>query len=161
MGTRGLCGFRVDNKDYLAYNHFDSYPEGLGRDVVNFLKDKNLDVLKEQVRSLVLVNEDDRPTLGQIEKCREIKTIDLGVSSGVTSDWYCLLRKAQGDLQAYLDLGFMPDNKEFLENGLFCEWAYQIDLDKETLSVFKAGNLIADLDLTILNENQLLGLEEL
>ena len=30
MGTRGVIGFRIDDKDKVMYNHMDSYPEYLG-----------------------------------------------------------------------------------------------------------------------------------
>jgi len=37
MGTRGSFGFRIKTKDKLAYNHFDSYPDGLGASVCDFM----------------------------------------------------------------------------------------------------------------------------
>jgi len=30
MGTRGIFGFIYKGKRYIVYNHFDSYPSGLG-----------------------------------------------------------------------------------------------------------------------------------
>lgn len=38
MGTRGHYVFRYKNKWYVFYNHWDSYPSGLGQDIVNELK---------------------------------------------------------------------------------------------------------------------------
>ena len=38
MGTRGLYGFRKNGVDKTTYNHFDSYPDGLGADVIESLK---------------------------------------------------------------------------------------------------------------------------
>jgi hypothetical protein len=37
MGTLGLFGFVYKGKYYLAYNHFDSYPSGLGIYLINEL----------------------------------------------------------------------------------------------------------------------------
>ena len=34
MGTRGLYGFRKNGIDKLTYNHLDSYPDWLGKKVV-------------------------------------------------------------------------------------------------------------------------------
>ena len=31
MGTRGAYGFRINDKDKVTYNHFDSYPDGFGK----------------------------------------------------------------------------------------------------------------------------------
>lgn len=36
MGTRGLVGFIILGRKRGFYNHFDSYPEGLGEDIVRF-----------------------------------------------------------------------------------------------------------------------------
>ena len=51
MGTRGAYGFKSQNKIKVIYNHFDSYPSGLGEDVVNFIQrvDHNLEGLKSHV----------------------------------------------------------------------------------------------------------------
>lgn len=38
MGTRGAYGFYKDGQNKLTYNHFDSYPEGLGNTVVDFCR---------------------------------------------------------------------------------------------------------------------------
>ena len=38
MGTSGAIGFVVDGKEFVAYNHFDSYPENLGKEVVEFIR---------------------------------------------------------------------------------------------------------------------------
>jgi hypothetical protein len=39
MGTRGTWGFVLDDREKLTYNHFDSYPDGLGADLLNWLRD--------------------------------------------------------------------------------------------------------------------------
>lgn len=42
MGTRGIYGFRFSGTDKLTYSHFDSYPEGLGSEVVEFIRDSSV-----------------------------------------------------------------------------------------------------------------------
>ena len=37
MGTRGLLGLIVEGKRHAAYNHWDSYPSGLGAKIVKFI----------------------------------------------------------------------------------------------------------------------------
>jgi len=39
MGTRGHFGFRYKKKYYMIYNHFDSYFEGLGKDLLEEIKE--------------------------------------------------------------------------------------------------------------------------
>lgn len=37
MGTRGLLGFIISGRRHASYNHFDSYPSGLGAQVAKFI----------------------------------------------------------------------------------------------------------------------------
>jgi hypothetical protein len=138
MGTRGLLGVRIDGRDKLTYNHFDSYPEGLGKDVLLALRSlatsEDLKAAMAKARAIRLVKEDSKPRMADIEKCKMFA--DTGVSSRQLTDWYCLLRKAQGNLLAYLDLGIMIDNHGFIRNSLFCEWAYIANFDTMRLEVY-------------------------
>ena len=42
MSTRGYVGIRMNNEDKGGYNHFDSYPSGLGSEILIFLKNKTI-----------------------------------------------------------------------------------------------------------------------
>jgi len=135
MGTRGTVGFRIDGEDKLTYNHYDSYPEGLGVDVVKFINEINdFEKIKKQVKELTDIT-DRKPTAEDIKRCE--KYTDLNVSEQSTEDWYCLLRNAQGNLQATLEVGFYEDNSKFINDSLFCEYGYIINLDNETLEIYK------------------------
>jgi hypothetical protein len=37
MGTRGLLGFIIKGKKNGTYNHYDSYPTGLGNNIIKWL----------------------------------------------------------------------------------------------------------------------------
>ena len=132
MGTRGLYGFRKNGVDKLTYNHWDSYPDCLGHDVVEFCKSTSIKEMNEIFDRIVLVEEDGTPTKKQIVECMEF--YDEGVGTGRVDDWYCLLRESQGDLNAYKNgLKYMIDNGEFIKDSLFCEYAYIINLDTNCL----------------------------
>lgn len=138
MGTRGALGFRLDGKDYVTYNHWDSYPEGLGQEIVDWLKTVKLTEVKAKVKSLTLLSESDKqvpPTEEQKNKLK--KYADLSVSARSLDDWYCLLRNTQGDPDAILKAGYMMDGSSFLADSLFCEWAYIVNLDEKTFEVYK------------------------
>lgn len=136
MGTRGIYGIRKDGTDKLTYNHYDSYPEGLGKAVVNFIISTPNDQIKKIFDQIELVNESDKPTAEQIKNCAPYT--DLHVSNQSINDWYCLLRGAQGDLGVYKDgLRYMIDNHDFIKDSLFCEWGYIINLDNQTLEVYE------------------------
>lgn len=146
MGTRGAFGFRLNGEDKITYNHFDSYPDGLGNSVVDFARTavQDLPGLKAKVSALRLVDSNTPPTDADIEACQKAGTVDLGVSNQSTSDWYCLLRHAQGELEKYLEVGLMVDNQDFMADSLFCEYAYVINLDDETLEFYRGFNKDGD-----------------
>jgi hypothetical protein len=143
MGTRGAIGFRINGKDKVTYNHFDSYPTGIGVQVVEFLKNTGDAELMAMAKKIKMVKEDGKPTPKQIDTCIKAGMVDLSVSERSTADWYCLLRNAQGDLAAYGKLGYMTDSKKFLLDSLFCEFAYIINLDTMELEFYKGFNRTA------------------
>lgn len=52
MSTRGAVGIRFNNKDKVGYNHFDSYPTGLGDSILHFLQKNSIEQLKEIYNSI-------------------------------------------------------------------------------------------------------------
>ena len=140
MGTRGAIGFIMNEEEKITYNHWDSYPEALGNGILNFLNTTNIEDLGEKVKNIQMINEDSKPSPHQIQRCINNLTINLEVGDQSQEDWYCLLREAQGDLNKYCQVGMMIDNKEFLEESLFCEWAYIVNLDTKKLEVYKGFN---------------------
>lgn len=131
MGTRGLYGFRKNGVDKTTYNHFDSYPECLGRNILEFIRNHG-EKLNSIFDNIIMVNEDDIPTKEQIEECKEY--CDTSVSKQTEEEWYCLLHETQGDLEPYINgLKYMIDSHEFILDSLFCEYAYIINLDTNKL----------------------------
>ena len=139
MGTRGAYGFRINEQDKVTYNHFDSYPDWLGRKVMEYVSQTPLNSMRQTASSIVLVGEETKPSADLIEMYK--KYADLHVSTRKYEEWYCLLRKTQGDLFPYNDdLRHMIDSQLFLTDSLFCEWAYIVNLDSERLEVYKGFN---------------------
>jgi hypothetical protein len=138
MSTRGVVGFRHKRKDLLAYNHSDSYPSYLGNKVVHDLHDlllKGREPLVQQVEALTIVTE-ETPRPDEKERRRLQKYANGNVS---TQDeyWYQTLRETQGDIKEILKSRYLLDGNNFILNSLFCEWGYIINLDEETLEVYK------------------------
>jgi hypothetical protein len=139
MGTRGAVGFHVNGKDKVNYNHFDSYPSGLGAEVLDFIQNTSFAELKKVAEQIILIDEDVPPTAEQIKHCKP--WTELGVSNQSTNDWYCLLSGAQGNLSAFQDgLKYMVDANGFLLNSLFCEYAYIINTDEKVLEFYIGFN---------------------
>jgi hypothetical protein len=136
MSTNGAVGFRLNNEDKISYNHCDSYPDGLGVDVVEFILKNidNIEKLKQKVSKIKLVQKTDTPTEKIIKKLEKYSNFTVGDLSRY--DWYGLLREAQGDLNAYCKGGYMLDNKDFIKDSLFCEYAYVVNLDENVLECY-------------------------
>jgi len=140
MGTRGLVGIKVNGKKKYSYNHFDSYPDGLGMDVVNFCKTvNNWGKFKKNAADVMLVSERSKPSVA-IQK-KYAKFCNLGVSEGKADNWYCLLHDVQGVAtfeQIYNgNLSHMINSNSFIKDSLFCEYAYVINLDTMNLEMYK------------------------
>ena len=141
MGTRGVYGIRKNGEDKLTYNHWDSYPDGLGRDILEFCSLVSVKNLNRFWDKLILVNENDNPTPDQIEFCKKHGMCDFNVSSRSETDWYCLLRNLQGNFEKYRELLnddevkeiYMTNSNNFIKDSLFCEYGYIINLDEEVL----------------------------
>lgn len=140
MGTRGIYGFYRNKIDKLTYKHFDSYFEGLGNQIVDFIKNTSVEEMNKIFDKTILVKETDNPTIEQIIEC--YKFANLEVSTRCISDFYCLLRETQGNLAVYKDtnLRYMIDNKDFIKDSLFCEYGYIINLDSNELEIYIGGN---------------------
>lgn len=137
MGTRGALGFVYGTEEKVTYNHFDSYPSGLGVDVLAWLRSADLATVAEQVKNLRLVNEDDIPTEDDKRHLLDMGVVDTGVGRQSTDDWYCLLRGTQGNPAAILAAGVMSDGSKFPASSLWCEYAYVVDLDRAVFQAYK------------------------
>lgn len=135
MGTRGSYGFFKDGESKLTYNHFDSYPTGLGFEVVKFIKKHSNKELNNMFDSLALVKEKDYPTQQE-----EVNLKKLGFGTEYKNKkltWYEILGSHFGDLNLYSNgLNYMIDYTDFIKESLFCEWAYIINLNSNELEIY-------------------------
>lgn len=141
MGTRGAFGFIINEQEKIAYNHFDSYPEGKGVEVLRWLREADLDDVRKRVADLLVVDPDSSPTPEDIERLKQYANMHVGGPMSGTplgeASWYQLLRETQGDLTLTLRAGVMEDGHLFPLDSLFCEWAYIVDLDKNRFEIYE------------------------
>jgi hypothetical protein len=138
MGTRGIFGVIVDKKEKITYNHYDSYPDSLGVEMLGAARRVAKDFSNYQIRArkIQLVTDTKKPpTIAQIKKLE--KYSDVGVASGKLTDWYVLMRKLQGDVLGTLDCGIMIDSADFAQDSLFCEFGWIINFDDETFECYR------------------------
>ncbi len=138
MSTRGAYGFRLHGQDKITYNHDDSDPEGLGRALVEWLHLHPPATWRSVAERIRLIDDTQPATPADIARYQS--WADPSVRSGDLTDWYVLLRGAQGNPYAWdAGLDVMIDSHDFLQDSAFCEWGYVIDLDARQLEVYIGG----------------------
>lgn len=134
MGTRGFTGFMVDGEIKISYQQYDSYPDGVGVTVLNYLKSGPVD-MAAKARALRVVTDETPVTDADIASLGRFA--DTAVSTGDLREWYVLLRATQGDPAAILEAGTVLSALEFTKESLFCEWGYLINIDEGCLEVYQ------------------------
>lgn len=139
MGTRGFMGVVIDGEMKIGYMHWDSYPDGVGKDVLETLRalllvDTNDDVAK-LARGLKVVKQDTPPTPEEREALAGYA--DQGVSTKSLDEWYVLLRKTHGNFGETLRAGYIEDASDFPYDSLYAEWGYLVDFDTKTFEAYE------------------------
>ena len=138
MGTRGLFGFRKNNKDKAVYNHYDSYPDWLGKHFLRLIVHNKKDISPMFDRMIDIQN--TTPTEEQKKYCMKMGWYDGSVSTRSDTDWYCLLHGLQ-DIRDWEDIIhntiYFENSISFIKDSLFCEYAYIYDIDNNILEVYK------------------------
>jgi hypothetical protein len=109
MGTRGYYVFCFNGVYYVYYNQFDSYPSGLGLQIVEELSEINNIVIDNWKIQLKKIQTNPNPNRLSFE----------GLSKAINN-------YSQYDVQVM---------KTKPEQDLWIEWIYTIDLDNNTFKV--------------------------
>ena len=149
MSTSGLWGFRKNGRDMLTYNYADSDPSWLGKRICQFVSDLTDEELGKFPDMLEPVDEDKPAAAEHTRLCKALGVADFEVASRKETDYYCLLRKAQGNFPFYEGLVKNPPeclkgnklpfivSNSFILDSLYCEYAYIINLDEKCLEFWK------------------------
>lgn len=154
MSTRGLIGFRQDGRFQATYNHCDSYPSWLGKKVVEFVKERllspeGLAAFRKNLAAVIWVDSDGKPSAKDVryymksakERDESWKALNTLGSARMKTEWYALLRDWQGiqTLEGIADgqLRHLPESVSFIQDSLFCEYAYLLDLDRNVLEFWE------------------------
>ena len=146
MGTRGLTGFIINGEVKAAYQQFDSYPSGVGVNVLHFLRPLlpvDFENMRRKAQQIVLVDSQATPTTEHIAQAIKGGCVNEWGDDSERfkgSDYYGLLRSNHGNPAGHLRTGLMTDDAEFAKDSLFCEWAYLINLDDLMLEVYEGFN---------------------
>lgn len=109
MSTRGFVGYKMNKRIRGWYNHFDSYPTGLGEQVFEKCLMHDVETLKR--------------FFSTIEFVKEESAYDA--------------HKSVMDMDWSFDRAVLQDGGNFYKNALFCEWSYIFDFDHRSLKIYK------------------------
>lgn len=139
MGTRNLtCVFSGGDFKIAQYCQWDGYPTGQGYYIVQFLKSVNMDRFRQRVQETVFVDDGSWTQRlreygldGSMDSTQEIifKGHFPQLHRDTGAKILTLLMQSDGQFEVQSSLGFAFD-------GLFCEYAYVIDLDKNELAIY-------------------------
>lgn len=137
MGTRHLTVVQLDGEYRIAqYGQWDGYPSGQGETVLEFLKNWDQPKFEAALRKCSFFNPKELTEFSEMVK-RE----------GIQETWPKKFPELSRDtgaeiLGAIQEVGGfkLKDSIEFAKDSLFCEYAYVLDLDANTLEVYKGFN---------------------
>jgi len=148
MGTRHLTCVVKDGEYKVAqYGQWDGYPSGQGVDALTFLKNMDRDKFLTSLAATY------QPTKEQIAAWWKEVGHDIGTNDGWVgveiSDKYkakhpSLSRDTGAEILQLIQDAVEPVPLnlylKFAAESLFCEWAYVVDFDKNTLEVYEGFN---------------------
>lgn len=142
MGTRHLvCVFSAGDFRVAQYGQWDGYPTGQGRNIANILTTPgNLQALREKLANVSFYDQTELQLLfNAFEKKQNtpgarsfeeaFPTIDRDLGSEILS----LVIDSTSPIK-------LQDERDFACDSLYCEWAYVVDLDCDSLFVYRGFN---------------------
>jgi len=146
MGTRNLTAVIHEGKYVIAqYGQWDGYPEGQGNTARKFLREKFdrerfLAALKrvrwatkEEIDAGYVKSGADGSGFVTMDVVARFDRLFPYLSRDHGAEILEMVQESSGEVLLRDDHGFASDS-------LFCEWAYVIDLDKNTFEVYKGFN---------------------
>jgi hypothetical protein len=162
MGTRNLFTIIHDGKVKLAkYNQWDGYLDGQGKNLTTFILDHlDFEKLKSGLSNVKFASDDDIDAVlsstsdtengiagiyplvsrdvGVLEALRVIQDLKFTTEKSELINNEFVRTKLKHKIKA--ENLITTDSSSFIDDGLFCEYAYTLNLDDNTITVFKGGN---------------------
>lgn len=145
MGTRHLiCVVRNGEFKVAQYGQWDGYLSGQGQDVLDFLlKRCNPERFRQQVDRVHHISEPEYEALWKAAGADGGPTVSMDVAEKFKRENFHLHRDCGAKILDYIQDAEHPVcqlSTDFAGDSLMCEWAYVIDLDTDTLEVYKGFN---------------------
>lgn len=147
MGTRGLyCAVLGGEFRIAQYGQWDAYPSGQGEEVYSFTKELvdsgGLAAFKEKVSKLRAASPEDIEAVWKSAVADGSGLVGMDVSAAVAKSHPEFQRDLAAGIFRLVNMDKVRAvdlRQSFASDGLFCEWAYVLDLDNDELEVHKGG----------------------
>ena len=147
MGTRHFIGVLSDGKYKIAnYGQFDGYIEGQGAQIIEFLAKADLNKFRNKLNNCYFINDEElRQFYVNAGDAPENKSgfIKYEVAEKFRKMYPSLTRETGAQILdiVYHSIDKVPlyNREDFLEDEMWCEFGYVIDLDRETLHCYASG----------------------
>lgn len=146
MGTRHLTVVQLDGTHRIAqYGQWDGYPSGQGTTVLDFLRGMDRPTFEQKLRAARFGTEEEiRQTWTQCGANPNSDMVSFDISKKHGNRYPALSRNTGAKVLRLVQDSppgiLLNDSIEFAGDGLFCEWAYVIDLDNNALEVYEGFN---------------------
>lgn len=142
MGTRNLTAVYLDGEYKIAqYGQWDGYPEGQGMTALNFLRSMDEEKFKSALRNSSFISEDELTALWKQYRADDNGSILLDDAARMDRDYPQFSRDTGADIlymvQNHPEGLKLQNSISFAADGLFCEWAWVVDLDKRTFEGYR------------------------
>jgi hypothetical protein len=142
MGTRNLTAVYLDGEYKIAqYGQWDGYPEGQGMTAINFLRIMDEDKFKQALRNSSYIDSGELQALWRQYGADEHGLVSLNDMDRMKNDHPEYSRDTGAEIlqmvQEHTEGMKLQNSIAFAADGLFCEWAWVIDLDKRTFEAYE------------------------
>lgn len=144
MGTRNLT--MVINKEgetkVAQYGQWDGHPSGQGVEALQFLHECDLNKFNESLRNIVFITQEEAEEINEMSDWLSVYpwlSRDLGakILDAVYSGKFKRKNYPYEDEIINCEIDKLQDRSDFANDSLFCEWAYVVDLSKNTFEVYE------------------------
>ena len=112
MATRGAIGFIKNDVEKIAYNHYDSYPDWLGKHFLKFIESKTLKELNNVFDSITFIDRDEKsafdPDNGFETQFEDYKTF---LYDSLFCEWAYIINLDTKKLEIYKGFNKNPNAK--------------------------------------------------
>lgn len=113
MSTRGAIGIRFEGKDKVGYNHFDSYPTGIGVSIFEYLKGKTYKELIDEYKSISFIDGSLVDVWNDMDNCfnKEFTDDSEFLYDSLFCEWAYIVNLDTKELEIYKGFNKLPDGE--------------------------------------------------